>query len=188
MRKSPLGDKATNHRHIWPRGSQVGGVTSRHLDLNALGQRLLVLLHAHHQDAVLELRAHLGSVGIVRQHKAAQEAAVAPLDPVITQALVFLLERPLAAEVERAVLDRDLHVLFPDLGKFGLDDVFAVILGDVHQGSPLGNGHGLFPAAIPARRTLAQQRGQTALKLLHLFERIPACDCSHSVLKKAALG
>ena len=42
-----------------PAGREQAVASLRHLDFNALGQRLLKFLHAHPEQAVLELRADL---------------------------------------------------------------------------------------------------------------------------------
>ena len=56
------------------------------------------------EDAVAELGIDLGGIGIIRQVKASQEAAMGALDAVILFPFFFLLELAFAGNAQNSVL------------------------------------------------------------------------------------
>jgi hypothetical protein len=52
--------------------------------------------------------------------------------------LVFLFGSALAGNVKNAVFDCYFNVILLHLGQVSLEQILMIILGDVHQGRPLG--------------------------------------------------
>src|SRR5439155_6459181 len=113
--------------------------------------------------------------------EAAREAAIGALHAVILPVLLLLLKHPLSRDREHIVLNRHFHVLFLDLGKLGLDEIFILILHDVHQRRPLGHRQRLVLRAVFADRRAAEQRGEPVLQFVQFPERIPTSNSVHTV-------
>src|ERR1051325_2557471 len=88
------------------------------------------------QQTVSEFSVYLGSIGIIRHAKASHEASICSFDAMILPAFFILLDLSLALNLEDAILQRDLHVVFVYLRQFCRDQVFLVILCDVHERGP----------------------------------------------------
>src|SRR5437660_2898626 len=134
----------------------------------------------HLEHAVLELRSHLLSIGVFRKGEAARKAPIGALHAVILPAFLLLLKHPLSRDGEHIVLNRHLHVLFLDLGKLGLDEIFIVIFHDVHYWRPLGHRQCLILRAVFADWRAAKQGGESALQLVQFPERIPTGNGVHT--------
>src|SRR6266513_6531289 len=136
----------------------------------------------HLEHAVLELRSHLLPISVLREGEAARKAPVRTLDSVILPVLFLLLKHPLSRNREHIVLNCHLHILLLDLGKLGLDEIFFVILYDVHQRRPLGHSHRFVLGAIFTDRRTTEQGGEPGLQLVQFLEWIPTCNGVHAVL------
>ena len=139
------------------------------------------------EHPVLELGGHLAPVRILGQGEAANEAPIGAFNPVILLPFFFLLECPLAGHRQDLILHRQAHILFLHVRQLGLNEVFLLILRNVHQGRPLGYRQGFL---APMARCLpsAQQRRQPAFQVLPVIQRIvpgsegvPAQQCVHGL-------
>src|SRR5690606_2773896 len=89
------------------------------------------------EDAVAAFRRDLVDVDILRQREASRELAVERFAPMLPLVVGRLLDAPLAAQRQHAVLDADIDVFLLDLGQIGLDRVLVVGLDDIRRRTPL---------------------------------------------------
>src|SRR3989441_1549505 len=134
----------------------------------------------HLEHAVLELCSHLLPIGVFRKGEAARKAPIGALHAVILPALLLLLKRPLSRDREHIVLTRPLHIVFLDLGKLGLDEIFIFIFHDVHPRPPPGPRQCLILRAVFADRRPAEQGGESVLQLVQFLEWIPTGNGVHT--------
>src|SRR5882724_5918629 len=106
--------------------------SSRNFDFDLFWFGFFALGQMHPEHAILELRVHFVGVGVVRDNEASLEAAVGALDAMILLVLLFLLGLAFTRDGQHAILDGDFYVLFFHFGQLGLDEVFLLVLGDVH--------------------------------------------------------
>ena len=123
----------------------------------------------HGKHAVFELGADLRGAGIIREREAAPKAAVGAFDAVILLAFLLLLELAFAHDGQRALLRRDLHVLFLHFRQLGLDQVFLVVFADVHQRGPFGHRYVFLLALGQVDRGAAKKAAQTVSQGFQFF-------------------
>src|SRR2546428_43913 len=134
----------------------------------------------HLEHAVLELRSHLLPIGVFRKGEAARKAPIGSLHAVILPALLLLLKHPLSRDGEHIVLNRHLHVVFLDLGKLGLDEIFFFISHDSPPRPPPAPRQCLILRAVFADRRPAEQGGESALQFVQFLEWIPTSNGIHT--------
>src|SRR5213592_4202279 len=134
----------------------------------------------HLEHTVLELRSYLLPISVFRQGEAARKAPIGALHAVILPAFLLLLKHPLSRDGEHIVLNRHLHVLFLDLGKLGLDEIFILVFHDVYHRRPLGHRQCLILRAVFADRRAAEQGGESVLQFVQFLEWIPTGNGVHT--------
>src|SRR5438132_2572827 len=90
------------------------------------------------QYAVFELSHDLGWIRIFGYGERTLKGAEEAFEPMEFSLLFFLLGSALAGNVKNAVFDCDFNVILLHLGQVSLEQILMIILGDVHQGRPIG--------------------------------------------------
>ncbi len=96
----------------------------------------------------------------------------------ILLALLFL-KLAFASDSQPAVFDGDLYVLLLNVGQFALDEVFFIVLGDVHQRCPFRSRDRFLLVVPHARRKAAKEVRETVLQFFHFLEWTPTCNRVH---------
>src|SRR5690606_16100452 len=121
------------------RAHRIGRARARSMNLD-LDRARLLRLRLRQMDlehAVAAFRRDLVDIDIVRQREASRELAVERFAPMLPLVVGRLLDAPLAAQRQHAVLDADIDVFLLDLGQIGLDRVLVVGLDDIRRRTPL---------------------------------------------------
>ena len=92
------------------------------------------------EHAIFELSLHFFRIGIIGQRKAPHKAAVCTLDSVILLVLLLLFEFAFTGRVSTPFSTVTFTSSFFTSGNSSLDEVFLVVLGDVRERRPFGQG------------------------------------------------
>src|SRR5512132_2487739 len=102
-------------------------------DLDLPRARILALRHLDLEKTVVELRADVLAINVVRQRERTDEVAVGPLHPVEVAALPLLLELPLAPDREDVALHLDVDLVLLEPGQLRGQENPVLVLGDVDR-------------------------------------------------------
>jgi len=150
----------------------------RDLDLYVLGFGVLAFRHMHGKNALFELVLHVAGVRVIRQREAPHKRPVGALDAVIFFLLLLLFELAFTGNGEDTIFNGDFYVLLFYVRQLCLDDVFLVVLGNVREWRPIGDGELFAIAAAGGRPT--KETGEAILHIFHLGEWLPAGECVHN--------
>src|SRR5437762_1153036 len=171
----------TNARRSYPDGRASSGrmrLSLCDLDLYVLGFGVLAFRHVHCKNAFFELGFHLAGVGVIRQRETSHKGPVGALDAVIFSLLLLLFELAFTGNGEDAIFNGDFYLLLFYVRQLCLDDVFLVVLGNVRERRPIGDGELFAFAAAGWRAT--KETGEAILHIFHFGEWLPAGECVHN--------
>src|SRR5437868_995292 len=102
----------------------------------------------HGEQAVFKFSMYLLRINVTWKREVAVEFPVEAFGPKIAAAFLLLLF-PLARDVQHAVFERNIDILFRKPRQLSPEDIFIIILEDVHRGTPSDPIEAIFQIAPP---------------------------------------